>query len=165
VLGVLASHSADAALVTDMTDAMDNAAWPGDVTVTVLSRTGDGTPPQATRDAVAARLSDKTVRPLTDHVTVNGVEILPFEIRGTRYTYAGPDSDVVLAASDASLAAYLEESHRLGRDITLSGLDAAIHVPGIQRVDLTAPAANIVVDRTQAAWCTAIDLAYGGTDE
>jgi len=149
----------------DVLDASATSPSPGEVVVSVLARSGDGSAPQATLDAVAERLSSASVRPLTDHVTVQSAAIVPFAIIGTRYTFAGPDSAVVLAASDAGLAAYLDESHRLGRDITLSGLAAAITVPGIQRVDLTAPAANIAIDRTQAAHCTGIDLAYGGTDE
>jgi phage-related baseplate assembly protein len=149
----------------DVLDASATSPTPGAVVVSVLSRTADGSAPQATLDAVNATLNAANVRPLTDQVTVQSAQIIDFMVTGTRYTFAGPDSAVVLAASDASLAAYLAESHRLGRDITLSGLTAAIHVPGIQRVDLTAPTANIAVDRSQAAWCTSIALAYGGTDE
>lgn len=161
--GAYIYHSLSAS--PDVLDASATSPTPGAVVVSVLSRTGDGTAPADTLAAVNARLNDTSVRPLTDQVTVQSAVIVPFAVTGTRYTYAGPDSTVVLAASDASLAAYLAESHRLGRDITLSGLDAAIHVPGIQRVDLTAPTANIVVDRTQAAWCTSIALTYGGIDE
>lgn len=149
----------------DVLDASATSPSPGEVVVSVLSRSGDGTAPAGTLAAVDARLNADTVRPLTDHVTVQSAAIVAFDVIGTRYTFAGPDSAVVLAASDAGLADYLTESHRLGRDVTLSGLAAAITVPGIQRVDLTAPAANIVIDRTQAAYCTSIDLAYGGTDE
>lgn len=161
--GAYIYHALSAA--PDVLDASATSPSPGEVVVSVLSRTGDGTAPTATLDAVTATLSADNVRPLTDHVTVQGATIVPFAITGTRYTYAGPDSTVVLAASDAGLTAYLTESHRLGRDITLSGLAAAITVPGIQRVDLTAPTANLAIDRTQAAYCTAITLAYGGTDE
>lgn len=149
----------------DVLDASATSPTPGQVLVSVLSRTGDGTASQATLAAVAARLNSATVRPLTDQVKVQSAQIVNYTIVGTRYTFAGPDSDVVLANSDASLLAYQTESHRIGRDITRSGLEAAIHVPGIQRVDLTSPAGNVVISRTQAANCTSIALAYGGIDE
>lgn len=165
VLQVLAEHAAAPALVTDMSDALDGADWPGDVLVSVLSRDGDGTASPALIATVQAELSAKTVRPLTDHVSVRSAEIVPFDIVGTRYTFGGPDSDLVLAASDDSLAAYLAESKKLARDITLDGIYAAIRVPGIQRTDLTSPTANIVISGSQAAHCTRIDLAYGGIDE
>ena len=109
-------------------------------------------------------MSDESVRPLTDQVTVQSATLVPFAIDGTRYCYAGPDSAVVLAASDASLQAYLTDSFRLGRDVTLSGLYAALTVAGIQRVELTQPAATVVVDDTQVASCTGTTLAYGGVD-
>jgi phage-related baseplate assembly protein len=35
----------------------------------------------------------------------------------------------------------------------------------MQRVDLASPTDRIVISRTQAAYCTAIDLRYGGNDE
>jgi phage-related baseplate assembly protein len=165
VLQVLADHSADPALVTAMTTALDSAVWPGDVTVSVLARSGDGTAQPDLLATVGAALSAETVRPLTDHVTVQSASIVPYQVIGTRYTYAGPDASVVLAASDAALQAYIDEAHRLGRDIPLSALYAALHVDGIQRVELTSPAADIVISATQAAHCTAIDLTYGGTDD
>lgn len=165
VNSVLVANGATSALINAMTAALNAAKWPGDVTVTVLSRTGNGAAPQATLDVVAARLNDATVRPLTDHVIMQSAQIVNYAVVGTRYTYAGPDSTVVLAHSDASLQAYIAESHRLGRDITRSGLEAAIHVPGIQRVDLTSPVGNVVISRTQAAHCTDVALTYGGTDE
>ncbi|HEV2681226.1 MAG TPA: baseplate assembly protein, partial [Rhodanobacter sp.] len=88
-----------------------------------------------------------------------------YQVTGTRYTYAGPDSAVVLAASDASLQNYITSCHKLGLDVTFSGLCGAIMVQGMQRVDLTAPAANIVIDRTHASFCNGINLTYGGVAE
>lgn len=149
----------------EVLDATATSPGPGQVVVTVLSRTGQGVASPALLATVAATVSAENVRPLTDQVSVQSATIVPFTVVGQRWTFAGPDSGVVLAASDASLAAYLAGSHRLGRDITLSGLIAAIHVPGMQRVELSQPAANVVVTRTQAAWCTGVTLGFGGLDD
>jgi phage-related baseplate assembly protein len=165
VSDVLTANSADPTLVTAMDAALDAAAWPGDVIVTVLARAGDGTADAALLATVEAAVSADDIRPMTDNVTAQTAEIVNFAIAGTRYTFAGPDSAVVLAASDASLQQYLTDCHKLGRDITYSGLHAAITVPGIQRVDLTSPTDNLVIGRTQAPWCTGIALDYGGVDE
>lgn len=146
-------------------DASATSPSPGEVVISVLSRVADGTADADLLGVVTAALGADDIRPLTDHVTVQSAEIVPFAIEGTRYTFAGPDSTVVLAASDASLQQYLTDCHKLGRDITFSGLGAALTVPGIQRVDLTSPAANVVIGRTQAPYCTGITLAYGGVDE
>lgn len=149
----------------DVLDASAISPAPGDVVVTVLSRTGDGTADQALLDAVDATLSAESVRPLTDHVTVQSAAIVDYEITATLYFYAGPGSAEVMAAAQAAADAYAAEQHALGRDVTLSGIYAALHQPGVQRVDLASPAADIVVDRQQATYCTAITLTNGGVDE
>jgi len=149
----------------DVLDASAISPTPGDVVVTVLSRTGDGTAGQALLDAVDATLSAESVRPLTDHVTVQSAAIIDYAITATLYFYAGPGSTEVMAAAQTAAEAYTAEQHALGRDVTLSGIYAALHQPGVQRVDLTAPAADIVVDRQQATYCTAITLTNGGIDE
>ena len=49
--------------------------------------------------------------------------------------------------------------------MTLSGLYAALHQPGVQRVVLTSPSAALTIGSAQASWCTAITLTNGGVDE
>lgn len=162
VLDVLASHGAAASLVNDMTAALDAAHWPGDVLVSVLARDGDGTADAALLSAVEATVTSEAVRPLTDHVIAQSAQILRFRVHAKLWTFAGPDSDVVLAASRASLDKYLVDSRRLGRDITLSGLYAAIHVAGVQSVELLEPTDTLIVGDTQAAYCEAVQLDYEG---
>jgi len=38
-------------------------------------------------------------------------------------------------------------------------------VEGVQRVELAAPAADIVLDETQASWCSNYSVTVGGNDE
>lgn len=162
VASVLAAHGAAQALVDDMAATLEAASWPGDVSVAVLSRNGDGTAPQDLLDTVAVTVSAESVRPLTDHVTVQSAQILPFDIVATLYTFAGPDADIVLSAARTSLDAYLAGARRLGRDITLSGIYAALQVAGIQNVELASPTETLVVGDTQAAYCRSVTLNYGG---
>jgi len=105
------------------------------------------------------------VRPLTDHVVVKPAAIINYTVDAALFTFAGPDSQVVLAEARTRLDRYISESHRLGRDVTRSGLFAALHAEGVQRVEITNPAKDIVVDRTQATHCTSITLTHGGNDE
>lgn len=149
----------------DVLDASAISPAPGEVLVSVLSRTGSGEAPPELLAAVDAFVSDETRRPLTDFVTVQSAEIIEYAVDATLTTFSGPDGSVVLATAQASLAAYVEASHRLGRDITRSGLYAALHVEGVQNVVLTAPAADIIISRTQAPHCTGITIAYAGTGE
>lgn len=146
-------------------DASATSPSPGDVVVTILARDGDGTAPQDLLDAVLAYLSDKTRRPLTDHVTVQSATIVPFAIEATVTTYAGPDSSLVLAQQQAQVEAYVAESFKLGRDVTRFSILAAMGCAGVQNVTLSSPAVDIVLDRTQAAHCTGITITYAGVGE
>ncbi|MDI9072504.1 baseplate assembly protein [Xanthomonas oryzae] len=161
--GAYIYHALSAA--ADVMDASATSPAPGQVLVTVQSRTGDGTAPQALLDEVAAILTNDDVRPLTDSVTVQSAQIVPYVIRGRVYTYAGPDSAVVMSEAMRSLQAYLDEAHRIGRDVPESAIKAKLFADGVQRVELDSPAADIQINRTQAAYCTAIEIVHAGSDE
>lgn len=153
--------SADA----DVKDIQAVSPSPGLVTVYVLSRTGDGTADAGLTDAVAAALNGERVRPMTDQVTVLSANIVNYTIEAELLTYPGPDALVVRDAAIAAATAYAEAQRRIGYDITLSGVYAALHQPGVQRVNLTAPTTNITIAEGEASYCTAITLtAAGATD-
>lgn len=135
---------------------------PGDVVITALSREGDGTAPPELITAVDAALSSEEVRPMTDHVHVRGAEIIHYAVTAELFTHPGPDTDVVLATALAQLQTYTEENKRLGRSITRSGIYAALHVAGVQRVEITEPPADINCTGAQAAHCTAFTVTHGG---
>lgn len=147
----------------DVADASATSPAPGEVLVSVLSIDGDGTAPQALLDQVEAAVGGDDVRPLTDQVTVQTAEIVEFAIAAQLTLYAGPDADLILGAATAGLQALLTDNRRIGRDITRSALFSALHVAGVQNVDLVEPAADIVIADTQAAFATAIDLTIAGT--
>jgi phage-related baseplate assembly protein len=138
---------------------------PGNVLVTVLGSSPSGAVTSDVLDAVRAKLSSDDIRPLTDAVTVQGATIQNYTIQATIFTYPGPDSSVVLAQAQASAQAYADERHKLGVDINLSGLFAALHVPGVQKVTLASPTADIVCNYTTAPYCTGISLTFGGVTE
>ena len=165
VLGVLAANGASGGLVTAMTNALNAADWPGDVKVTVLSRTGNGAADGDLLDAVDARLNGNAIRPLTDSVTVQSATIVNFAVIAAITFLSGPDSAVVMAEAQSRLAAYLAATHRLGRDVTRAGIIAALHAEGVQNVLLTAPAADVVINRQQAGHCTGVTLTNAGTGE
>lgn len=146
-------------------DASAISPSPGQVLITVLSRVGTGVPTAALLAIVLAKLSDESVRPLTDYVQVQAATIVQYQVTATLYFYAGPDREVIMANARAALEAYTSGQHRLGLDVTLSGIYAALHQPGVQRVELASPAANLVVNRQSASYCTAINLTDGGLDE
>lgn len=138
---------------------------PGDVLVTVLSTQGNGEPDQALLTQVESVLNSADVRPLTDRVTVQAASIQTYNIDASLTLYDGPDDEVVRQAAEQAVQRYVNDHHRLGHDITLSGLYAALHQPGVQQVHLTEPAADQVLASHQAAWCSGITVTLGGRDE
>lgn len=146
-------------------DASAISPAPGEVVVSILTRAASGEASPDLLAVILAYLSDETRRPLTDFVTVQSAQIIEYAVEASLTTFSGPDGGVVLETARARLADYIASSHRLGRDITRSGLFAALHVEGVQNVVLTAPAADIIVSRTQAPFCTGATVSYVGIDE
>lgn len=133
---------------------------PGDVLVTILSDEGDGSANSELISLVDAALNDEDVRPLTDNVTVQSASIQTYEIVATIYIPTGPDPDAVLAAAVASAESFVASRHRVGADVRLSALYAALHVGGVERVTLSAPGivADLVTTAEQAPFCTDITI-------
>lgn len=155
-VGAYTYHALSASpLVKDVAIA---SATPGTVDVTVLSTAGDGTPSAGLLSTVAAALNAETVRPLCDTVNVQAATIVEYAITAALTLAEGPDSAVVLAAAEASAAAYAAAQHALGQSIYLSAVYAALHVTGVLHVALSAPVADIAIDPDEAPYCTAITV-------
>ncbi|WP_312203811.1 baseplate assembly protein [Mixta calida] len=146
-------------------DASAISPSPACVTVTVLSREDNGEAPPDLLAVVDAALNDENVRPVADRVTVQSASIVNYAVEAALYLYPGPEAEPVRAAAEKKLAAFVSAQARLGRDIRKSALYAALHVEGVQRVELAQPAADVVLDKTQAAYCTGFRITVGGSDE
>lgn len=146
-------------------DASATSPAPSEVVLTVLSREGDGTAEADLLAIVEKSLNSENVRPVADRLTVRSAEIIPYSVDAAIFLYPGPETEPVIAAARASLKKYITSQTRLGRDIRRSAIYAALHVEGVQRVELTSPPDDVVLDRTQAASCTEWSVSNGGTDE
>lgn len=144
-------------------DVAVDSPQPGTVRVTILP-TNHHEAPTALLDTVNAYLSADERRPLTDSVQVQSASLVDFIVTATLQVYPGPSPTPVLTAARSALDKYLSSVSRIGYDITLSGLYAALHQSGVQRVQLEAPLADVVVNATSAARCTDITLTVGTTD-
>ena len=138
---------------------------PAHVTVTILSRIGQGTASEQVLKAVREKLNDENIRPIGDRVTVQSAVIQHYEIRAKLHLYRGPESEPIKAEALKKLTAYTEEKRRLGRDISLSGIYAALHLEGVQRVELLAPTTDIVLPSSKSAYCTGINLEIVTSDD
>ena len=107
--------------------------------------------PQALLDTVATALDPDTHRPFTDSLSVLAASPRDIQISASLTLFPGPDQAVVLANANAALDRYIEQVSYLGYDVTLSGLYAALHQAGVQRVELIHPTQNIVIPASQYA--------------
>lgn len=146
-------------------DASAYSPTPSEVVIAVLSREGNGHAPDDLVQAVSRALNAESVRPVADRVRVISADIVNYQLDAVLYVYPGPAKEPILAAAKAQLTAYINEQRRLGRDIRLSAIYAALHVQGVQRVELREPLADVVLDKTQAAYCTDAHVSIGGSDE
>lgn len=138
---------------------------PAEVIVAVLARQGDGTASDDLLQAVSLALNDEAVRPVGDRLTVVSADIVYYSVDAVLFVYPGPATEPILAAAKAQLATYINAQRRLGRDIRRSAIYAALHVQGVQRVELSQPLTDVVLDKTQAAYCTDYNVIIGGSDE
>ncbi len=147
---------------------------PSQVVVTVLSHESslegasteaNGTPDATLLSIVNEKLNDENIRPLTDKVTVQAATVKTYQVKASLTLYRGPDASVVQINALEAVNQYVTEHHRLGHDITVSGLFAALHQPGVQNAQLTEPTENITNAFNEAAFCIDINIVIGGTDE
>lgn len=148
----------------DVRDAGVDSPQPGVVRVTLLSTQGDGTASPTLLAAVRQALSADDVRPLTDTVTTDAAQVVPYTVHADLITYHGPAAPAARAAALAAVQAYTLGAARLGYDITRSALFACLHQAGVQNVVLHSPAQDIVITPSQAPWCTSVQVEVTGQD-
>lgn len=138
---------------------------PAQVTVTVLSRIGEGTPSEAVLQAVRAKLNDESIRPIGDRVTVQAATLHRYQIHARLHLFRGPEYEPIKNEAHKRLEAYTQERRRLGRDITLSGIYSALHIEGVQRVELLQPTQDVILPNHKAGICTNIQLDVAVSDD
>lgn len=104
---------------------------------------------------VAATLNTGSRRPFTDELQVLAATPLDYQIIAELTLFPWPDAAAVLANANAALDLYLQQVSYLGYDVTLSGLHAALHQAGVQRVNLISPTTDLVIPKSRYARCTA----------
>ncbi|MFC3393638.1 baseplate assembly protein [Brenneria rubrifaciens] len=146
-------------------DAKATSPSPAAVVVSVLSSEGNGGASTELLATVEAALSAEDKRPVGDRLTVQSAEIVSYQINALLYLYPGPESEPIHNAAQKALESWISEQGKIGRDVVRSAIMAALHVQGVQRVELLEPVADIVISDTQAGYCEAFTIEDGGTDE
>lgn len=144
-------------------DAAVSSPNPGEVLISILSTQGNGTPASGLLTTVNTAIQNDSVRVITDVVTVAGATINTVPVTAQVYLY--PDTPIeVFNTLQANLTAAFTAASGLGWDVTRTWLIAQLHPAGVQRVVLTAPAADVVCGPSQAPALGAITLTMAGRD-
>lgn len=146
-------------------DASATSPAPASVTVTVLANNDTGIADAALLATVASALNAEEVRPLGDRLSVQAAQVIDYQIEATLFIGVGPEVPILLDAAHANAVRVSQPRRPLGHSIYRSACSAAVHVEGVRKVVLTSPAADIELNATQAARCTAIKLNVVVLDE
>ena len=142
--------------------AVDSPA-PGRVRISVLPTGHSDTVPEALLQTVRATVLRDDVRVLTDTVEVVPVRLVPVTVSAQIWLY--PDTPMaVFEALAQRLTRELAQAAVLGWDLTQSWLIAQLQQPGIHKVALIHPDADIRIHSTQAVRLTDVQLTFAGRD-
>ena len=91
---------------------------------------------------------------MADRLTVQSAGIINYTITAKLHIDSqGAEVDVILQAARTRLAAFIYPRRRIGVEVPRSAIDAALHVQGVRKVELTGWV-DITPSATQAAYCT-----------
>lgn len=139
-------------------DATAESPAPAEVVVTVQSVLEDGTATPGLLAEVKTYLSDDDRRPVADRLTVQGAEIINYQVKAKIYTLtSGAEIDLVLAAAEDNLRSFVQQRRRLGLNVSQSIIHSRLHVEGVRKVVLE-DWQDIEASAYQAPYCTDIVL-------
>ncbi|MDH1629289.1 baseplate J/gp47 family protein [Pseudomonas mosselii] len=142
-------------------DATADSPAPAVAVVTVQAAQGDGSANEALLATVHSYLNDEDRRPVADRLTVQGAEIIPYQVNAKLFLKTlGPEAEPILDAAEQKLLAFVHQRRRLGMQVSESAIHAALHVEGVRKVELEGWA-DINASLSQAPYCTSVELAQG----
>ncbi|EFM9797803.1 baseplate J-like family protein [Escherichia coli] len=110
-------------------------------------------------------MNAEDTRPVADRLTVQSARIVTWRLNAKLYFYPGLESEPILAAAESSFRKWLAEQGLIGQDVALSAIAAALHVHGVQRVEIIEPTQNMAISDIQAARCESFTISEGGRNE
>lgn len=149
-----------------ITDVAVTSPSPGIVNIYPLLDGGE-IPGEELLQEVEERLSDKTIRPLTDNVEVKAPEEVSYNIAGTYYIDSNDvnqAADIQSRVTEAVNEYVLWQKSKLGRDINPSKLISMVMAAGVKRVDVTAPV-FAKLENMQVAVADEISMTMAGAEE
>jgi phage-related baseplate assembly protein len=138
----------------------------GEVNIVFLMSDGESPGPTMI-SGLREYLSDKTVRPMTDRVTVSAPVEVPYTIGLTYYINRSDSARAVTIqeAVSAAVETYKTWQRTIGRDINPSKLVALVMAAGAKRVTVDAPAYAAVEATEVSALSGDPVIHYGGLED
>lgn len=114
--------------------------------------------------AVQKALDPDHVRPVCDRPTVKASSATNYQIEAQLYVGKNAEDALLLEAANIRLDKYIKNAQKNGESIYRSAIFAALHVVGIQRVVITSPENDLVMDSYHHPFCIAKTIAIGGVE-
>ena len=111
---------------------------------------------------VQAALDPEEVRPVCDRPIVISSIATNYQIEAVLYVGKNAEDALLLEAANLRLDNYIKNAKKNGESIYLSAIYAALHVDGIERVEIISPTADLVMDSYHHPYCTAKNITVGG---
>lgn len=138
---------------------------PGQVDIFPLMNDGED-PDSEIIDAIMAICNDEKVRPLTDTVLVKAPTRTDYTMDIQLVNLPTAVQADIEALVTANLEAYRDDrKKRLGVDVVINQIIAICQVPGVYKVTVVSPSADIVVGESGFTRCTAINVTTTGTHD
>ena len=109
-----------------------------------------------------AALDPDTVRPVGDRPTVKSSIATNYQIEAVLYVGKSAEDALLLETANIRLDKYIKNAQKNGESIYLSAIYAALHVDGIERVQIISPTADLVMDNYHHPYCTTKSITVGG---
>ena len=111
---------------------------------------------------VQTALDPDTVRPVGDRPTVKSSIATNYQIEAVLYVGKNAEDALLLETANIRLDKYIKNAQKNGESIYLSAIYAALHVNGIERVQIISPTADLVMDNYHHPYCTTKSITVGG---
>lgn len=149
-----------------ISDVAVSSPTPGAVDVRVLLY-GGALPGEEMLQIVSDALNDRSVRPLTDNVTVQAPTVASYNVNLTYYIDVEDISQETAIRNKVTAAVndfVLWTKSKIGRDINPSRLIQMVVAAGAKRVTVTSPAFTVLTP-TQLGVAGTVTVQYGGTED
>lgn len=136
----------------------------GEILIVFLLENG-GIPSDTLVSQISGKVSDKTVRPLTDHVTVQKPVEVSYDIDVTYYVSSEKESvlqSIQSAINQAVTDYQVWQKSKLGRGIDASELNSRIVAAGGRRITIVSPASYVALQKNEVAKANIVNVTYGG---